>query len=167
MVPQRQDRPRILVERNQVENRPSTRSNLRFDESCSGDFEEASPTFPPPEIWSNSRPSGRTPSLSTHSTRHFACSPFDTERQMLQLQHQISTLTEKIDSLAERDSESSYSPKSKINSRGDEDLPRNMVVRIIFTESLHISQFQQCPIHCESTPGRRFNFSNSDAKNRH
>ena len=112
MVPRGQDRPRILVERNRMENRhTNTQRNLQFDEGCSGDFEETSPTFPAPEGRSNPRPSGRTPSLSTPQHTPLSRSAFDTERQLLQLQRQITTLTEKIDSLRETASSATHQRK--------------------------------------------------------
>ena len=127
-----------------MENRhTNTQRNLQFDEGCSGDFEETSPTFPAPEGRSNPRPSGRTPSLSTPQHTPLSRSAFGTERQFLQLQRQITTLTEKIDSLRETASSATH---QRANTRRDENLPRDMVVRIIFTECFMHHSIPAVPI---------------------
>lgn len=89
-----------MVERNRTENgHTSARRDLQFDGGRGPDLEGTSLTVSPPDGCSSSRLSYRIPS-STPINPPVSRS-VDTERQLLQLQRQIVTLTEKVDSLKE------------------------------------------------------------------
>ncbi|XP_074607805.1 uncharacterized protein LOC141860568 [Acropora palmata] len=123
IVPRGQDRPRVLVERNRTENRHArTRRDLQFDEGRGSDLEGTSLTISPPDSRSSSRLSYRIPS-STPINPPVSCT-VDTERQFLQLQRQIATLTEKIDSLKES---ANLANHQRANTRREENLPKDMV----------------------------------------
>ena len=124
IVPRGQDRPRVLVERNRTENRHTscTRRDLQFDEGRG-----TSLTISPLDSRSSSRLSYRTPS-STPINPPVSRS-VDTERQLLQLQRQIATLTEKVDSLKES---TNLANLQRANTRRDENLPKDMVVSTVF-----------------------------------
>ena len=134
IVPRGQDRPRVLVERNRTENRHTscTRRDLQFDEGRGSDLEGTSLTISPLDSRSSSRLSYRTPS-STPINPPVSRS-VDTERQLLQLQRQIATLTEKVDSLKES---ANLANHQRANTRRDENLPKDMVVSTVFFFKLH------------------------------
>ena len=127
IVPRGQERPRVLVERNRTENRHArTRRDLQFDEGRGSDLEGTSLTTSPPDSRSSSRLSYRIPS-STPINPPVSCT-VDTERQFLQLQRQIATLTEKIDSLKES---ANLANHQRANTRREENLPKDMVVSTV------------------------------------
>ena len=115
------------MERNRTENRHTiTRCDLQFDEGRGSDLEGTSLTISPPDSRSSSGLSYRTPS-STPINPPVSRS-VDAERQLLQLQRQIATLTEKVDSLRES---ANLPNHQRANTRRDENLPKDMVVSTV------------------------------------
>ncbi|XP_078349955.1 uncharacterized protein LOC144634793 [Oculina patagonica] len=122
IVPRGQDRPRVLVERNR---HTSTRRDLQFDDGRGSDFEGTSTTISPPDSRSSSRTSWTPSTSSTPINPPVSRSAaIDTERHLLQLQRQIATLTEKVDSLKES---ATLATHQRTNPRRDENLPKDMV----------------------------------------
>ena len=114
------------MERNRTENRhSSTRRDLQFDKSRGSDLEGTSLTISPPDSRSSSRQSYRIPSSTPINPPVSRSVDTSTERQLLQLQRQIATLTEKVDSLKESANLASH---QRANTRRDENLPKDMVV---------------------------------------
>lgn len=128
------------MERNRTENRPnntSTRRDLQFAEGRGSDLEGTSFTVSPPDSRSSSRLSYRIPS-STPINPPVSRSVDTTERQLLQLQRQIATLTEKVDSLKES---ANLTNHQRANTRRHENLPKDMVVStVIFQVAMAISK---------------------------
>ena len=114
------------MERNGTENRhSSTRRDLQFDKSRGSDLEGTSLTISPPDSRSSSRQSYRIHNSTPINPPVSRSVDTSTERQLLQLQRQIATLTEKVDSLKES---ASLANHQRANTRRDENLPKNMVV---------------------------------------
>ena len=114
------------MERNRTENRHTiTRCDLQFDEGRGSDLEGTSLTISPPDSRSSSGLSYR---ISSTPINPPVSRSVDAERQLLQLQRQIATLTEKVDSLRESTNLANH---QRANTRRDENLPKDMVVSTV------------------------------------
>ena len=102
---------------------------MQFDEGRGSDLEGTSLTILPLDSHSSSRLSYRIPS-STPINLPVSRS-VDTERQLLQLQRQIATLTEKVDSLKES---ANLVNHQRANTRRDKNLPKDIVVSTVILQ---------------------------------